>query len=88
MDASRSLRAFSVVPSSNPSHQESKKSIRAAEAEVSLICARAGVSYVGIAADRVVFQPVGTSLSIPLSAFADAAKAVALIRAKLAEVRR
>lgn len=55
---------------------------------MSLICARAGVSYVGIAADRVLFQPVGTSLSIPLAEFADAAKAVALIRAKLAEVQQ
>ena len=83
MDASGSVRAFSVVPSSNPSQQESKKSIHAAEAQVLAICARAGVSYVGIAADRVVFQPTVTSLSVPLAAFTDAAKAIALIREKL-----
>lgn len=90
MDASGSVRAFSVVPSSNPPQQESKQSIhpRAAEAEVFAICAVAGVSCVGIAGDLVIFQPHIASLSIPLAEFADASKAIALIRAKLAEVAR
>ena len=90
MDASSSVRAFSVLPSSNSSPQSAKNLTHshAAEAEVFALCAIAGVSCIGITADRVVFQPVGTSLSIPLEAFADAAKAVALIRQKLAEVPR
>lgn len=64
------------------------------EARIFQICARAGVSCIGIqrgfgiAPDYVLFQPVVTSLAIPLAAFADAAKAIALIRAKLAEVPR
>lgn len=90
MEASRSVLAFSVVPSSNPSQQESKQSIhsRAAEAEVFAICAVAGVSCIGITRDLVIFQPHIASLSIPLAEFADAAKAISLIRAKLAEVGR
>ncbi len=87
MEASGSVRAFSV-PSSNPSQQESKKSIRAAEAEVFAICACAGVSCIGITRDLVIFQPHITSLSIPLAEFADSAKAIALIKAKLDEVQK
>jgi hypothetical protein len=88
MDASGSVRAFSVVPSS-PSQQETKKSTHshAAEAEVLAICACAGVCCIGFTQDLVLFQPIGTSLSLPLAEFADAAKAIALIRAKLAEVQ-
>jgi hypothetical protein len=52
------------------------------------LCAIAGVCRIGITADRVVFQPVVKSLSIPLSEFRDAAKAIALMRAKLAQVLR
>jgi hypothetical protein len=78
--------AFSVVPSSN-SRQESKTTTsHAAEEQVFSICA--GVSCIGIAGDRVLFQPVVTSLSIPLAEFADPARAIALIQAKLAEVGR
>jgi hypothetical protein len=81
MAAFRSLaRAFSVLPSSNP-QQESKNSSptysRAAEAEVLLICARAGVSCIGITADRVLFQPTVTSISIPLAEFQDHERAAA-----------
>ena len=81
--------AFSVLPSSN-SQQESKTPTHshAAEAAVFAICAVAGVSCIGITRDLVIFQPHIASLSIPLAEFADAAKAVALIRKKLAEVQR
>lgn len=90
MDAGRSLaRGFSAVfPACSSTSQEDQPEHRAAEAEVFAICAVAGVSCIGIAADRVAFQPVVMSLSVPLAAFADAAKAIALIRAKLAEVQR
>ena len=89
MDASGSLaRAFSVLPSGSNPQTNPQTEARAEEARVFALCADAGVCCVGITADRVVFQPVGTSLSIPLSAFADAAKAIALIRQKLAEVQR
>jgi hypothetical protein len=89
MDASGSVRAFSVLPSGNP-QQDSKNSTHsyAAEAEVLAICACAGVSCIGITADRVLFQPVVTSLSIPLAEFQDHERATALIKAKLAEVGR
>jgi hypothetical protein len=82
MDASRSLslRISSAVPSEQDQY--------AAEAEVFAICTCAGVSCVGIGGDLVLFQPTVASLAIPLSEFADAAKAIALIRAKLAEVGR
>jgi hypothetical protein len=90
MDASGSVRAFSVVPSSNPSQQEPKKSIHPdpGEAEVLSTCVRAGVCCLGIAQDVVLFQPVATTLLLPLAEFADPAKAIALIRAKVAEVGR
>jgi hypothetical protein len=90
MAASRSVLAFSVVPSSNPSRQESKQSIHshAAEAEVFAVCTRAGVSAIGLTSDRVLFQPVVATLSIPLAEFADPERAIALIRAKLGEVGR
>ncbi len=80
--------AFSSVPSSKSSEESKTTTSHAAEAEVFAICACAGVSCVGIAGDVVLFQPTVTSLSIPLAEFADAAKAIALIRAKLAEVGR
>jgi hypothetical protein len=81
-------RAFSVLPSGNPP-QDSKNSTHshAAEAKVLAICACAGVCCIGITGDQVLFQPTIATLSIPLAEFADAAKAIALIRAKLAEVR-
>jgi hypothetical protein len=73
-------RTFSAFPSQQ---DQSKDSTHAAEAEVFAICACAGVSCIGITQDVVLFQPTVTSLSIPLSEFADAAKAIALIRAKV-----
>jgi hypothetical protein len=89
MDASGSVRAFSVLPSGNP-QQDSKNLTHshAAEAEVFAICTCAGVCCIGFTQDLVLFQPTVASLAIPLAEFADAAKAIALIKAKLAEVGR
>ena len=85
----QSITAFSsVFPSRSSTSQEDQSEHHAAEAKVLATCACAGVSVVGITHDTVLFQPPGTTLSVPLSAFADAAKAIALIRAKLAEVPR
>jgi hypothetical protein len=52
-------------------------------------CAKTSVfaTCIGITRDLVLFQPTVMSLSIPQAEFADAAKAVALIRAKLAETQ-
>jgi hypothetical protein len=89
MAASGSLaRAFSVLPSSNSQQSKTPTYSHATEAEVFALCTCAGVSCVGITRDRVIFQPHIASLSVPLTEFADAAKAIALIRAKLAEVQR
>jgi hypothetical protein len=78
--------AFSVLPA----QQESKNTTHshAAEAEVFAVCTRAGVCCVGITRDQVLFQPTVPSLAIALSEFADPERAIALIRTKLAEVRR
>ena len=87
MDAARSLslRLSSAFPSEQ---DQSKDSTRAAEAAIYTVCAVAGVSVVGITHDTVLFQPPGTTLSIPLAEFRDATNAIALIRAKLVEVQR
>jgi hypothetical protein len=64
---------------------------REVEAHVFQICARAGVSCIGIqrgfgiAPDYVLFQPTVTTLAIPLAEFASPDKAVELIKAKLAQ---
>ena len=61
------------------------------EAEIFQICARAGVSCIGIqqgfgiAPDYVLFQPVVTTLAVPLAEFADPDEAIAAIKAKLAQ---
>jgi hypothetical protein len=78
----------SVFPSRSSTSQEDQSEHHAAEAKVLSTCACAGVCCIGITADRVLFQPVGTSISIPLAEFRDAEKAIALIRQKLAEVQR
>jgi hypothetical protein len=39
----------------------------------------------GIAPDYVLFQPVGTTLAVPLAVFANPDEAVAAIKAKLAQ---
>jgi hypothetical protein len=61
------------------------------EAQVFQICARAGVSCIGIqrgfglARDFVLFQPTVTTLAIPLATFANPDEAIAAIKAKLTE---
>jgi hypothetical protein len=87
MEAS-SILASRISPAFPSQQDQSKDSTRAAEAEVFAICTCAKVCCIGITQDSVLFQPVGTSLSLPLAEFADAAKAIALIRAKIADVQR
>jgi hypothetical protein len=61
------------------------------EAEIFQICARASVCCIGIqrgfslAPDFVLFQPVVTTLAVPLAAFANPEEAIAAIKAKLAQ---
>jgi hypothetical protein len=63
----------------------------ATEARIFQICARAGVSCIGIqrgfgiAPDYVLFQPVVTTLAVPLAAFANSDEAIAAIKAKVAQ---
>jgi hypothetical protein len=64
---------------------------REKELQVFQICARAGVSCIGIqrgydlAPDCVLFQPVVTTLAVPLAAFTNPDEAIAAIKAKLAQ---
>lgn len=64
---------------------------REIEAQVFQICARAGVSCIGIqrgfgiAPDFVLFQPTVTTLAVPLSTFANPGEAIAAIKTKLAQ---
>jgi hypothetical protein len=64
---------------------------RETEEQVFQICARAGVSCIGIqrgfgiAPDYVLFQPVVTTLAVPLVTFADPDEAIAAIKAKLVQ---
>ena len=59
------------------------------ETAVAFICARAGVCLIGIqrgfgsTPDYVLFQPVGTTLTVALAEFADPDRAIAAIKAKL-----
>lgn len=61
------------------------------EAQVFSICAKAGVSCIGIQSgfgispDLVLFQPTVTTLAIPLAEFANPEGAVEAIKAKLAK---
>jgi hypothetical protein len=63
----------------------------ATEARIFQICARAGVSCIGIqrgfglARDFVLFQPTVTTLAVPLAAFANPDEAIAAIKAKVAQ---
>jgi len=80
-----STKRSSITPASQQDHE--------AEAQVFQICARAGVSCIGIqrgfgvASDYVLFQPVVTTLAVPLSAFANSDEAIAAIKAKLTSVQ-
>lgn len=62
------------------------------QARVFSICAKAGVSCIGIQSgfgispDLVLFQPTVTTLAIPLAEFANPEGAVEAIKAKLAKV--
>jgi hypothetical protein len=64
---------------------------RKTEEQVFQTCARAGVSCIGIqrgfciAPDYVLFQPVVTTLAVPLATFANPDEAVAAIKAKVAQ---
>jgi len=64
---------------------------REGEAQIFQICAKAGVSCIGIqrgfgvAPDFVLFQPTVTTLGIPLAEFANPERAIELIQAKLAQ---
>ena len=66
----------------------------ATEARIFQICARAGVCCIGIqrgfgiAPDYVLFQPVVTTLAVPLAAFANPDEAIAAIKAKLDQSSR
>jgi hypothetical protein len=63
----------------------------ATEARIFQICARAGVSCIGIqrgfghAPDYVLFQPVVTTLAVPLATFANPDEAIEAIKAKVAQ---
>jgi hypothetical protein len=71
-------------------HQDSQLD-HESEARILSICARAGVCCIGIqrgfgiAPDYVLFQPVVTTLTVALAEFADPAKAIELIKSKLAQ---
>lgn len=75
--------------STGPSTQQDHES----EARIFSICAKAGVSCIGIqygfgiTADFVLFQPTVTTLAVPLAEFGDPDKAIAAIKAKLALVQ-
>lgn len=79
--------ADEIVPSASSCRELQQD--REAEAQVFQICAKAGVSCIGIqrgfgiAPDLVLFQPTVTSLAVPLAEFANPERAIELIRAKL-----
>ena len=60
------------------------------ETAVAFIVARGGAAYIGIqrgfgiSPDLVLFQPVVTTLAVPLSTFTNPDEAVAAIKARLA----
>jgi hypothetical protein len=82
-----SIKSCSTAPAS----QQDSQLDHDTEAQVFQICARAGVSCIGIqngfgiAPDFVLFQPTVTTLAVPLAAFANPDEAIAAIKAKLAE---
>ena len=78
-----SSKSCSIAPASQQDHES--------EARILSICARAGVSCIGIqrgfgiAPDYVLFQPVVTTLAVPLATFLNPDEAIAAIKAKLAQ---
>lgn len=84
-------KSCSTGPSTQQDHLERSQIDHETEAKIFSICARAGVSCIGIqrgfgiAPDLVLFQPTVTTLGIPLTDFADSDKAIEAIEAKLAQ---
>lgn len=78
-----SIKTSIIAPTVQQDHET--------EAHVFQICARAGVSCIGIqrgfgiAPDHVLFQPVVTTLAVPFATFANPDEAIAAIKAKLAQ---
>jgi hypothetical protein len=76
---------------SSVSYSRSLQQDHELEARIFSICARARVSVIGIqrgfgiARDFVLFQPVVTTLAVPLATFANPDEAIAAIKAKLAQ---
>ena len=86
-----SIKSCSTGLSTQQDHLERSQIDHETEAKIFSICARAGVSCIGIqrgfgiAPDLVLFQPTVTTLAVPLSEFANPERAMELIRAKLAQ---
>ena len=82
-----SNKSCSTAPAS---HQDSQLD-HEREARIFSICAKAGVSCIGIQSgfgispDLVLFQPVVTTLAIPLAEFVSPERALEAIKAKLAK---
>jgi hypothetical protein len=77
--------------STAPASQQDSQLDHDTEARIFSICARAGVSCIGIqrgfgqAPDFVLFQPTATTLAVPLAAFGNPDEAIAAIMAKVAQ---
>lgn len=86
-----SIKGCNTGLSTQQDHLERSQVDHETEAKIFSICARAGVSCIGIergfgiAPDLVLFQPTVTTLAIPLAEFANPDKAVEAIEAKLAQ---
>lgn len=86
-----SNKSCSTGPSTQQDHLERSQIDHETEAKIFSICARAGVSCIGIqrgfgiAPDLVLFQPTVTTLAIPLAEFANPGKATEEIEAKLTQ---
>ena len=84
------MESIKSCSTASASHQGSQVD-HDTEARIFQICARAGVCCIGIqrgfghASDYVLFQPVVTTLAVPLAIFANPDEAVAAIKAKLAQ---
>jgi hypothetical protein len=82
-----SIKGCSTAPAS----QQDSHLDHETEAQALQICARAGVACLGIqrgfgvASNLVLFQPISTTLALPLSIFAHPDEAIAAIKAKLAQ---
>ena len=81
------IKSCSTAPAVQQDHQVDHET----EARIFSICAKAGVSCIGIqrgfgiAPDFVLFQPTATTLAVPLATFTNPDEAIAAIKAKLAE---